>query len=44
MAGVDFYETFAPVAKINTIKCILTLGAAINWKIHQMDLKMAFLN
>jgi hypothetical protein len=44
MAGVDFDGTFAPVAKFFTIRCILAIAAAMNWEIHQMDVKTAFLN
>ena len=41
---MDFNETFAPVAKFFTIICILTLGMALNWEIHQINVKIAFLN
>jgi hypothetical protein len=44
VAGVDFDETFAPVAKFITIRCILAIAAAMNWEIYQMDVKTTFLN
>ena len=42
--GVDYQETFAPVAKINSIRVLLSLVANYNWPIHQLDIKKAFLN
>ena len=44
MTGVDFNKTFAPVAKFFHFGCILALGAALNWEIHQMDVKTIFFN
>ncbi len=42
--GVDYNETFAPVAKFASICCILALAALEDMEIHQMDVKTAFLN
>lgn len=42
--GVDYQETFAPVAKINSIRILLSLAAKYNWPLHQLDVKNAFLN
>ena len=44
VARVDFNKIFAPVAKFITIRCIFLLGVAMDWEIHQMDVKMTFLN
>ena len=41
--GVDYEETFAPVAKMCTIKTVIELAAAKGWHLHQMDVKNAFL-
>ena len=42
--GIDYEETFAPVARYTSIRSILALAAVMKWKIHQMDVKIAFLN
>ena len=42
--GIDYKETFAPIARYTSIKSVLALAAVIKWKIHQMDVKTAFLN
>ncbi|WVZ15253.1 hypothetical protein V8G54_012819 [Vigna mungo] len=44
MFGVDFSETFAPVARLDTIRLLLALAAQKGWLIHQLDVKSAFLN
>ena len=42
--GVDYEETFAPVARYTSIRSVFALAAVMKWKIHQMDVKTAFLN
>eukprot|EP00253_Pinus_taeda_P030272 PITA_30272 len=42
--GIDNEETFAPTAKMSTIRLVLALAAQFSWKVHQMDVKSVFLN
>ncbi|KAJ9558101.1 hypothetical protein OSB04_012715 [Centaurea solstitialis] len=43
-AGIDYDETFAPVARIEAIRIFLAYAAHKNFTVHQMDVKTAFLN
>ena len=42
--GLDYEETFAPVAKLNTVRVLLSLAANLDWSLRQFDVKNAFLN
>nr|GEV27525.1 retrovirus-related Pol polyprotein from transposon TNT 1-94 [Tanacetum cinerariifolium] len=42
--GIDYDETFAPVARMEAIRIFLTFATYMNFKVYQMDVKSAFLN
>jgi len=42
--GVDYEETFAPIAKMTIVRTILSIAASQGWPLHQMDVKNAFLH
>ena len=42
--GIDYEENFAPVSTYTSIKSVFALATVMKWKIHQMDVKTAFLN
>ena len=44
ISGIDFHETFSPVAKQSTLRLLLTLAAAKDLEIRNIDIKTAFLN
>jgi hypothetical protein len=41
--GVDYFETFAPVARMDSIRTVLALSAAQDWELDGMDVDTAFL-
>lgn len=42
--GEDFFDTYSPVARLTTIRVLLSLAALYGFVVHQMDVKTAFLN
>ncbi|KAG8503572.1 hypothetical protein CXB51_001539 [Gossypium anomalum] len=42
--GIDYFDTYAPVARIVTIRLLISLTSLYNLVVHQMDVKTAFLN
>ncbi|GJW78662.1 retrovirus-related pol polyprotein from transposon TNT 1-94 [Tanacetum coccineum] len=42
--GIDYDETFAPVARMEAIRIFLAFAIYMNFKVYQMDVKSAFLN
>ena len=44
MYGIDFQDTFAPVARLSSIRAVIALAASEDWELHQMDVKSAYLN
>ncbi|GKE17441.1 zinc finger, CCHC-type containing protein, partial [Tanacetum coccineum] len=42
--GIDYFDTYASVARISTIRLLIAMASIYNLVIHQMDVKTAFLN
>ena len=42
--GIDYFDTYAPVARISSIRTLIAISALKGLYIHQMDVKTAFLN
>uniref|UniRef100_A0A2N9HAT5 Reverse transcriptase Ty1/copia-type domain-containing protein n=1 Tax=Fagus sylvatica TaxID=28930 RepID=A0A2N9HAT5_FAGSY len=42
--GIDYFDTYAPVARITSIRVLIALASIYKLMVHQMDVKRAFLN
>ena len=39
--GLDYNETFSPVARMDSIRLVLVVAASKRWEVHHMDVKSA---
>ena len=42
--GLDYFVTYSPVTRINSIRIVLAISALRNLEVYQMDVETAFLN
>jgi hypothetical protein len=42
--GINFNDTFAPVARMESVRLLFALATQEGWRVHHMDVKSAFLN
>jgi len=42
--GIDYEETYNPVAKMTTVRAIIAMATTKGWSLHQMDVKNVFLH
>lgn len=42
--GIHFFETFAPVARLSSLRLMVSLAAKLNLRINQLDIETAYLN
>jgi Reverse transcriptase (RNA-dependent DNA polymerase) len=42
--GIDYEEVFAPVARMEIMRLLMTIAVQEGWSLHHMDIKSVFLN
>jgi len=43
-AGMDYFEVYAPVIRLETVRLIVAIACGRNWPMHHLDVKSIFLN
>ena len=41
---MDYHETFAPVAKMDSIRLVLAISASKQWEVNHMDVELEFIH
>lgn len=41
--GIDYFDTFSPMARLNSIRLIFSIAINLDKELHQMDIKNVFL-
>ena len=41
---IEYDEVFSPVVRLESIRILIAIAAQVNWELHHLDVKKAFLN
>lgn len=42
--GIDYLETFTPIAKLNNVRVLISIAANLDWPLQRLDVNNTFLN
>ena len=42
--GIDYTDTYTPITRMESMRTLLHVSASLDWEIHQLDVKTAFLH
>jgi hypothetical protein len=43
-AGLDYFEVYAPVARLEIVRLIMAIACGKNWPLYHLDVKSTFVN